>query len=78
MNQTAYKNRHYTETALIKVTNDIAMALDENKAAFPIMLDLSAAFDTIDYDVLIHRLQHDFGIKGTTLQQWFHSYSTGR
>ena len=56
VNQSAYKNRHSTETALLKVTNDIALALDENKAAFLIMLDLSAAFDTIDHDILIHRL----------------------
>ena len=49
VNQSAYKNRYSTETALLKVTNDIALALGENKAAFLIMLDLNAAFDTIDH-----------------------------
>ncbi len=33
VNQCAYQNKHSTETALLKVTNDIAMALDEKKAA---------------------------------------------
>ena len=77
VNQSAYKNRHSTETALLKVTNDIALALDKNKAAFLIMLDLSAAFDTIDHDIFIHRLEHGFGIKGTALK-WFSSYISGR
>ena len=73
VNQSAYKNRHCTETALLKVTNDIDLALDENKVAALTMLDLSTAFDTIDHDILIHRLEHGFGIKGTALQ-WFSSY----
>ena len=75
--QSAYKNKHSTETALLKVKDDIAQALDHDKAAFLIMLDLSAAFDTIDHGILLHRLDHGFGIKGTALK-WFHSYITGR
>ena len=77
MNQSADKNRHSIETALLKVTNDIALALDENKAAFLTMLDLSAAFDIIDHDILIHWLEHGFGIEGTALK-WFSSYISGR
>jgi len=75
--QSAYKNKHSTETALIKVKNDITLALDDNMAVFLIMLDLSAAFDTIDHDILLHRLEHGFGIKGTSLK-WFDSYITDR
>ena len=75
--QSAYKNKHSTETALLMVKNDIEQALDDNNAVFLVMLDLSAAFDTIDHDILMQRLEHGFGIKGTALN-WFHSYITGR
>ena len=75
--QSAYKNKHSTETALLMVMNDIEQALDNSNAVFLVMLDLSAAFDTIDHDILMQRLEHGFGIKGTTLN-WFHSYITGR
>jgi hypothetical protein len=77
MYQSAYKNKHSTETALLNVSNDILRALDDDKAVFLMMLDLSAAFDTIDHDLLFHQLEHGFGIKGTALQ-WFKSYITGR
>ena len=75
--QFAYKCRHSTETALLRVKEDIVKALDCNKAVFLIMLDLSAAFDTIDHSILFSRLAADFGIKGTVLN-WFKSYMTGR
>ena len=68
--QSAYKNKHSTETALLKVKDDITRALDKNHPAFVIMLDLSAAFDTIDHGILFHQFKHDFGIKSTALQ-WF-------
>ena len=75
--QSAYKNKHSTETALLKVKDDITRALDKNHATFLIMLDLSAAFDTIDHGILFHQFEHDFGIKGMALQ-WFKSYMSGR
>jgi hypothetical protein len=75
--QSAYKRRHSTETALLVVKNNIMKALDENRAVFLVMLDLSAAFDTIDHNILFHRLESDFGIKGTALT-WFKSYMTER
>ena len=59
------------------VKNDIERALDDKNAVFLVMLDLSAAFDTIGHDIPMQHLEHGFGIKGTALN-WFHSYITGR
>jgi hypothetical protein len=75
--QSAYKAKHSTETALLQVQNAFVNALDTNHAVFLIMLDLSAAFDTIDHDILYHRLQHDYGIRGTALNL-LKSYMSGR
>ena len=51
--QSAYKQQHSTETALLKVKNDILMSMDEQHVTFLVLLDLSAAFDTIHYGKLI-------------------------
>ncbi len=75
--QSAYKPKHGTETALLKVKNDILSSLDKHKAVFLILLDLSAAFDTIDYDILSHRLSQSLGITETT-NKWIMSYLTER
>ena len=50
--QSAYRDKHYTETDLIKVEIDILSALDAGSSAILLMLDLTAAFDTIDHDIL--------------------------
>ncbi len=71
--QSAYKPLHLTESALLRVKNDFIAAIDNHKAVLLVMLDLSAAFDTIDHTIFIHRLKHDFRIIGTALQ-WFSSY----
>ena len=54
--QSAYRSGHSTETALLKVTNDLLCNIDSGDVAMLTMLDLSAAFDTLDHDILIHRL----------------------
>ena len=75
--QTAYRAAHSTETALMKIQNDLLRTLDNHGAAILILLDLSAAFDTIDHEVLLDRMKSHLGIDGTVLQ-WFRSYLTGR
>ena len=51
--QSAYKGNHSTETALIRVHNDIAMAIDQNRSVILVLLDLSAALDTVDHGILL-------------------------
>ena len=75
--QSAYRDKHHTETALIKVQKDILSALDAGSSAILLMLDLSAALDTIDHDILLSRLCNVYGITGNALD-WFRSYITGR
>ena len=75
--QSAYRVFHSTETALTKVYNDIALALDERKVAGLVLLDLSAAFDTIDCEMLLDRCEHEFGLRDTVLR-WLKSYMTNR
>ena len=67
---------HSTETDLVKVQNDILSALDAGSSAILLMLDLSAAFDTIDHDILLSRLCNVYGITGDALD-WFRYYLTG-
>ncbi len=49
--QYAYQHFHNTETVLIKVTNDILMAIDQQKVVLLVLVDLSAAFDTVDHTI---------------------------
>lgn len=52
----AYKLLHSTETALVGVKNDILAALDNHQSVILLLLDLSAAFDTVDHNILHDRL----------------------
>ena len=75
--QSSYKPHHSTETALVRLNNDIFTSLDEQKSVLLVALDLSAAFDTVDHSILLQRLEKRIGVKGTCLE-WFRSYLTGR
>ena len=76
-NQSAYRKLHNTETALLKIFNDILLLADKKQVVALVLLDLSAAFDTIDHEILITRLSTTFGIRGTALA-WFKSYLSER
>ena len=75
--QSAYREFHNTETALLKVQNDLLCAADKSDISILALLDLSAAFDTIDHHILLERLRITMGLSGTVLS-WFESYVTGR
>ena len=75
--QSAYKIHHSTKTALVKVHNDILRAIDDNRSVLLLLLDLSAAFDTVDHSTLLLRLRTRFGVKGSALA-WFESYLASR
>jgi hypothetical protein len=74
--QSAYSKNHSTETALLKVQDDILLAIDDGKVVVLVLLDLSAAFDTIDHNIMLDRLESR-NITGPALQ-WFRSYLTNR
>ena len=56
------KDGHSTETALGLVKNDIMMSIDQGKPVILVLLDLSAAFDTVDHNALFSRLKDMFGL----------------
>ena len=71
--QSAYRAGHSTETALTCVHNDVLRAIDDSQCVILVLLDLPAAFDTVDHSILLNRLNHCFGIRGKALT-WFQSY----
>ena len=75
--QSTYSADHSTETALLKVTNDLLTACNRGSVSIPTLLDRSVAFDTIDHSILLKGLKQSFGISGVALR-WFESYLTSR
>jgi len=65
--QSAYRAMHSTETAVLKVLADILLALDSGDLAMLTLLDLSVAFDSVDHDTLLKRLQKSYGLGGQEL-----------
>ena len=77
VHQSAYRKYHSTETALLKVVTDLTEAIEAGDHALLGLLDLSAAFDTVDHDVLVERLSRTYGIRSAALD-WLRSYLCDR
>ena len=75
--QSGYRQGHSTETAVLRVLSDIFQAVDNGDLAALVLLDLSAAFDTVDHSILLRRLHQTFRINDTA-HKWFHSYLSSR
>ena len=75
--QTAYNKFYSTESALLKVENDVLLNMEKGRVTSLTFLDLSAAFDTIYHLTLISRLSSWYGISGTAVD-WFTSYLNDR
>ena len=75
--QSAYRSCHSTETALLKITSDLRCAMEEDHCVLLVMLDLSAAFDTVSHETLLQRMEKMYGVQEEALA-WLSSYFTDR
>ena len=75
--QSAYRAHHSTETAVTKVLADILLALDAGDLSMLTLVDLSAAFNTVDHETLLRHLEVLYGLGGAVLS-WSRSYLNGR
>ena len=71
--QSGYCSHHSTETALLKVTNNLLINMEESRVSLLLLMDLSAAFDTVDHGIFLQSLQTKLGVCGTALS-WFKSF----
>ena len=75
--QSAYRKGHSTESALIKVQSDILSSMDQQKVTQLVLIDLSAAFDTVNHSTLCNIMNRTYGVSGTALN-WITSYLHSR
>lgn len=66
--RSGFRAKHSIEVALVKVINDLRMNADEKKLSVLVLLDFSAAFDTVDHDILSGRFEHWAGLSGTVFK----------
>ena len=76
MSEYGFRPNHCTEQATLELTDRIISAMDNNDVPIGVFLDLSKAFDTIDHNILLNKLEH-YGIEGIPLQL-FKNYLTNR
>ena len=76
--QSTYTSFLIVETALLKVHYDIMIAINNKREVLLVLLNLSAAFDTIDHKILLHRLHFQFGVQGTAINKIILSMFTFR
>jgi len=75
--QSAYRVSHSTETALLRLLDDVYQNIDNKLPTVIVWLDISAAFDMVNHETLLNRLRNDFGIDGKVLA-WLKSYLSSR
>ena len=66
--QSAYRSAHDTETALLKIANDILLNMNSQHVSLLVLLYFSAAFDTVDHNILLRRPEASFGVTGDALK----------
>ena len=71
--QSDYRQNYSMETSLLRMLNDILWAMENQEITVVVILDLSAAFDTVDHDILLTVLKNHFGIDGEVIK-WFENY----
>ena len=74
--QFGFRKGHSTDQALIKLIDSIYVSFNQNKYILGVFIDLSKAFDTVDHNILIDKLNFH-GIKNNSLK-WFSSYLSNR
>ena len=77
MLQSGFRPGHSTETAVLQVLSELLQAVDRGNFGTLVLLDLTAAFDTVDQDIRLQRLQQTFGIDGAA-HRWLRSYLVGQ
>ena len=75
--QSSYRQHQRTETAWLKDMNDVLLKMNSKHATLMVLLDLSAAFDTVDHNILLEQLRRDVRIRGKVLDR-FSSYLLNR
>ena len=75
--QSGFRRHHSTESALLRVLSDIFSATDKGEVSLLALLDVSAAFDTVDHSILLNRLSISYGISGSAFD-WMQSFIVGR